>query len=91
MEASAGRRFQKLASRLQSSNPLCPWHGSLRDINNLANTKLARMVKENALEARFWSGFFAPPSPPSDDEYFDDLMLRAEMARREGRGLWAEE
>ncbi|MHC5021564.1 MAG: thermonuclease family protein [Planctomycetota bacterium] len=38
-------------------------------------------------------GMVKPADLPNerDDEYFDDLMLRAEMARREGRGLWAEE
>ena len=38
-------------------------------------------------------GMVKPADLPNirDDEYFDDLVLRADMARREGRGLWAEE
>jgi endonuclease YncB( thermonuclease family) len=38
-------------------------------------------------------GMVKPADLPDerDDEYFEDLMLRAEMARREGRGLWGEE
>lgn len=38
-------------------------------------------------------GLVKPADLPNerDDEYFDDLVLRADMARRERRGLWAEE
>lgn len=38
-------------------------------------------------------GMVKPADLPNvrDDEYFDDLVLRADMARRERRGLWAEE
>jgi len=38
-------------------------------------------------------GMVKPADHPNDrdDEYFDRVILRAEMARREGLGLWAEE